>query len=153
MLWSVSALHEAASAGDLHVVEYLVAHGGLVNAKTRRGNTPLHLAAHEGCINVVKYLVAHGASVDAVNREGDTPLHLAAWCGRLTIAKCLVDEGKANIFMRNSAGELPYQTGRWTVAHGYLTDCAWEPILAAARKALVKLPEDIFIHMTTFLTV
>ena len=147
-------LHLAARKNRFEAAKYLVANGAFVNAVNRGGYTPLHLAAVvTDHLELTKYLVANGAFVHAVNMDGETPLHIAAWWGRLATVKYLVDEGKANIFMRNSAGELPVKWSFGREVFEYLQRRAGEQILAAARNALHKIPDDVFMYLTTFLSV
>ena len=76
----LSALHMAAQAGNLQIVELLLDAQADVHAKTRIGDyTPLHLAAGAVEAGVVTRLIEAGADVAATTSStGVTPLHLAA---------------------------------------------------------------------------
>lgn len=56
----------------------MLARGANVNARDRRGDTPLHLAAREGALAWVERLLAHGADPALRNREGQTPRDVAS---------------------------------------------------------------------------
>jgi ankyrin repeat protein len=74
-----TALHHAAGYGPLDNLQLLVDKGADVNAKNRRGSTPLHWAIHDGA--KVRLLLAKGANVNARQAQGRTPLYLAAMLG------------------------------------------------------------------------
>lgn len=86
-----SALHHAAGFGPMANLELLIDKGADVNAKNRRGSTPLHWAIHDE--DKVRLLLARGADVNARQVQGRTPLYLAAMLGdsvpilRLLLAK------------------------------------------------------------------
>lgn len=66
-------LHFAAQAGQIDVVEYLVAEGADVNAENISGETPLQLAVDKGHKEVAEFLFQKGAffSMHTVARLGD----------------------------------------------------------------------------------
>ena len=74
-----TALHHAAGYGPLANVELLIDNGAEVNAKNRRGSTPLHWAIHDEA--KVRLLLSKGANVNAKQVQGRTPLFLAAMLG------------------------------------------------------------------------
>ena len=60
-----ASLHQAARYGDLPAVESLIAAGADVNAKTRRGETPLDFAIEEENDAVIPLLEAAGGVASA----------------------------------------------------------------------------------------
>jgi ankyrin repeat protein/mono/diheme cytochrome c family protein len=74
-----TALHHAAGYGPLDNLQSLIDKGADVNAKNRRGSTPLHWAIHDEA--KVRLLLAKGANVNAKQAQGRTPLYLAAMLG------------------------------------------------------------------------
>ena len=91
------ALHVAARAGHLHVVQELLAHGADVDAKYS-GHTALGLAAGSGHLDVVQTLIKFGADVNGntnfTSADPQTsPISIAASSRRLEIVKFLVGHG------------------------------------------------------------
>jgi ankyrin repeat protein/mono/diheme cytochrome c family protein len=74
-----TALHHAAGYGPITNVELLINKGADVNAKNRRGSTPLHWAIHDDA--KVRLLLVKGADVNTKQAQGRTPLFLAAMLG------------------------------------------------------------------------
>lgn len=74
-----TALHHAAGFGPLGNLQLLINKGADVNAKNRRGSTPLHWAIHDEA--KVRLLLTEGANVNARQAQGRTPLYLAAMLG------------------------------------------------------------------------
>lgn len=75
-----SALHRAASAGQVEHLKFLLDHGAAVDALSKRDRkTPLHEAAQYGRVEAVKALLAAGADPTIENRYGRTPLKHAKW--------------------------------------------------------------------------
>ena len=72
-----AALHYAGKAGQLRIVEILIANGADLNAQTLKGNTPLHGAAYKGQVKVVLTLLNAGAEKSIKNADGDTALDRA----------------------------------------------------------------------------
>src|SRR5215472_5072850 len=76
-----TALHMAAAAYQLEIVEFLIAHGADVHARNRLGATPLHYAADmnrrdaDGQTRTIACLISAGADPNVTNRLGVTPLH------------------------------------------------------------------------------
>ena len=72
-----TALHEAAAANTLPLVELFLARGADINARNEKGQTPLHLAAHGGQVSTLYVLIQKGADLAASDKEGRTTLHHA----------------------------------------------------------------------------
>ena len=92
-----SPIHDAALAGDVELVEMLIANDADVNARDVHGYTPLLLAIQEGNTDIAKVLIANGADVNAraVSDGGQdvTPLYLSIILGRGLTASLLRDHG------------------------------------------------------------
>jgi len=87
-------LSYAASAGQMHVVEFLVSKGAEVDAKDNRHRiTPLCYAANAGWRNVTELLVAKGADVNAKVRWGQTLVCYPVRRGHKEVVELLIDKG------------------------------------------------------------
>jgi ankyrin repeat protein/mono/diheme cytochrome c family protein len=75
-LMGTTPLHHAAGFGTLQVMQLLLDKGADVNARNRRGSTPLHWAIHDAA--KVRLLVSRGAAVNTKSIEGRTPVYQAA---------------------------------------------------------------------------
>lgn len=91
----MTALHWAASRGNLAATRMLVSAGARLDPVTRNGNyTPLHLAAQNGRAETVKALLAAGANVNATTSSGGaSALHFAASSGDAATIDALVEKG------------------------------------------------------------
>lgn len=88
--WVVSA----AAAGEMHLLDYLLAHGVDVNTRAQYGQSPLGAAAAAGQTETARMLIARGARLDtrtAISLE--TPLTEAAQMNRSAIVELLLDHG------------------------------------------------------------
>lgn len=90
------AIHDAARAGDLDLVQKLVVQDADVNGKAVRDETPLIIASLAGKGEIVNYLLQRGADINARNSSGMTALHAAAYAGHTDIVLLLVSKG-ANV--------------------------------------------------------
>lgn len=95
-----TALHSAAYAGQLQIVETLVEHCASVNTTTTDGVTPLHWAAAAGSVDVCKFLLLKGADVSAVDRVDHLPIVYAAHFGRKDVVDLLRSNGSYEGYMR-----------------------------------------------------
>jgi len=74
MLPSGTALHVAADAGRTGICQSLLRAGASVDAKNRKGETPLLVALSRGTIACVPALLDNGAAVNARDMQGRTAL-------------------------------------------------------------------------------
>ncbi|PTB81746.1 ankyrin, partial [Trichoderma longibrachiatum ATCC 18648] len=82
------AFFAAAKGGHSDVLDLLLETFGLdVNAKNRRGRTPLSWAAQSGRIEEVELLLEHGADANLKDSEGKTPLWWAMMEGWVEVMK------------------------------------------------------------------
>ena len=91
------------------VAEFLLEHGGRVDARDERQQTPLYKAINRPgkvALDAVRFLLDHGADVNARRDDLWTPLHLAVNIGELSVAQILL-ERQADINLRNDAGQVP----------------------------------------------
>lgn len=72
-----TALHRAASNGDLRLVKCLINEGAYINMTDDKGWTPLHSAALRNRTDIAKLLINHGAFINPKDSIGDTPLDVA----------------------------------------------------------------------------
>jgi ankyrin repeat protein len=99
------ALHNAAaSSNGTADIQKLISKGGKVDARDKKGRTPLHEACFLGHDENVKILIKNGADVNAKDYNGETPLHCAANGGMPDIAQILLEAG-ADINAKTNDGE------------------------------------------------
>jgi len=97
-------LLEAATKGDLSVVESLIEEGAYVNARDNKGLTPLIWASAKNHVNVVTFLIKKGADINAKHHFGSTALISAAMNGCFEATKILIMNGAdINARISNSA--------------------------------------------------
>ena len=65
----------------------------VLDARDKRGNTPLHLAAALNRLKIMRDLLALGASLEIRNEQGMTPLGVAVYYGNVSAVKILVQRG------------------------------------------------------------
>ena len=71
---SLQRLFNAAAAGDLETIEWLMLSGVDVSQRDRYQLTPLHFAASQGRMAVVEFLVSQNADINGQDSWGYTPL-------------------------------------------------------------------------------
>jgi ankyrin repeat protein len=93
-------LHQAAKDGDLATCKLLIERGAKVDAKDRRGRTPLHYAVmfKNSNIHLVRLLLKNGANPNAIpgvgkKRIGYTALHSAVLYENTRLVRLLLDYG------------------------------------------------------------
>ena len=105
----MTALHWAASQGNVDLASLLLYAGADVEAVTRIGEyTPLHVASRSGQPAVVKRLLEAGADVTRrASVTGATPLHMAAASGNAESVTLLLDKGAEINAREQEADQTP----------------------------------------------
>jgi ankyrin repeat protein len=103
-----TALHFAALSNNKEIAQLVLAAKAKVNAKAKKGETPLHVAAtHLHGIDLARLLLESGANPNAKNDQGWTPLHLTALSGNSQLAELLLaSNAQANLEAKN--GSTPF---------------------------------------------
>ncbi len=107
-----TALHHAASQGDVAEVTRLLELGGNPNSPDFSFQTALHVAARENAGTCVSALLRYGAEWQIRNIEGQTPLHMAARQGATEAASILLQAG-GNPDAEMRRGITPLQLASW----------------------------------------
>jgi ankyrin repeat protein len=100
-----TALHCATSEA---VVRTLIDGRAVIEARNKKGLTPLLTATEKGRHEIVRLLLSKGAKIEAIDDDGNTALHLTR---SKDIAMALIDCG-ADIEARNKNGCTPLLTER-----------------------------------------
>ncbi|KAG0456554.1 hypothetical protein HPP92_024342 [Vanilla planifolia] len=77
-----SAIHQAASLGDVEALKNALAAGGDQDEQDSEGRRALHFACGYGEVECARVLLEAGAAVDAVDNNKNTPLHYASGYGK-----------------------------------------------------------------------
>ena len=102
-----TALHYAATSGNVEVLELLLSKGAEVDAKdTRYRRTPLHKAAYSADVKTVAALLNKGADITAKDTYGCQPIHLATQAGNVEVLSLLLEKG-ADVAATESHGGTP----------------------------------------------
>lgn len=88
-----TALHILTNQRNLRWMAFLIGQGANVNARDRRGITPLVLACNLNFVEGVQLLVDQRARVDEPNDAGETPLISAVHNRNLTLMRILLKAG------------------------------------------------------------
>ncbi len=96
-------LSNAATAGDLVRVRYLVERGANINTRDAEGYTPLLNAVRTRSDELATFLIANKADVNLADRDGWTPLMFAAWRDSPASIQALISKG-AQIEATNPKG-------------------------------------------------
>jgi ankyrin repeat protein len=102
-------LLEAAREGNEAMVQLLLSHGAAVDNRDGSRRTALFYAAEKGFVAVCRTLLAHGADINAKDVDGSTPLHDEVAQRNLLGAEFLITNN-AHIDAKNNNGETPLFT-------------------------------------------
>ena len=88
-----TALHYAASAGNIEMMKALIDAGANINAQNKEGHTPLYKAVWNSRIAAVQELISSKANVNLPCNVGNTPLHSAVIAANVDIIIMLIIAG------------------------------------------------------------
>ena len=108
-------IHKAAKEGNIEAVKQHIAAGTDVNAKNRKGETPLRIAITYGHKEIGELLITNGADMNAKSgRQEWTPLYLAIFLKRWEFAELLIAKGAdVNLSIKDGITPLHRAAGEW----------------------------------------
>lgn len=89
-----NALHYAATAGHVEILQLLLEKGGYIDAPAPNGNTPLMMAAAFGSAQAIEYLLEEGADTTVRNQAGQTVREVALMHNRDFVLDILDKQAK-----------------------------------------------------------
>lgn len=92
-----SPLHYASFAGHKEVMDYLLAQGANIDARSTNGSTPLMMAIYEGREDIARSLIEKGADRKLKNDFGEGSLEWAMRGGHLKMARMVTTPEEFNI--------------------------------------------------------
>ncbi|WOK92268.1 putative protein S-acyltransferase 23 [Canna indica] len=99
-----------------NIAQYIIEHGGDVNASDLRKQTALHWAAVHGSIPVADVLVQNGARVEAADINGYRAVHVAAQYGQTSFLNHIIVKYGADFDAPDNDGRSPLH---WAAYKGY----------------------------------
>jgi len=102
-----TAAHVAAAHGRNNVLEILMKHGLVKDARNNLRETTMHIAAANGLTNTCKVLRGHGVSIGLRDISGMTPLHKAVSANHAECVRFLLDHGSS---LEDGAGRFKCHT-------------------------------------------
>ncbi|CAL5397202.1 unnamed protein product [Camellia sinensis] len=113
------ALQWAALNNRTAAAQYIIEHGGDVNASDLTGQTALHWSAVRGAIQVAELLLQEGARVRAADMYGYQTTHVAAQYGQTAFLYHIVTKWNADPDVPDNDGRSPLH---WAAYKGF-ADC------------------------------
>ncbi|KAJ4709109.1 S-acyltransferase [Melia azedarach] len=113
------ALQWAALNNRTAAAQYIIEHGGDVNAADHTGQTALHWSAVRGAIQVAELLLQEGARVNAADMYGYQTAHVAAQYGQTAFLYHIVSKWNADPDVPDNDGRSPLH---WAAYKGF-ADC------------------------------
>ncbi|MQL92418.1 hypothetical protein Taro_025050 [Colocasia esculenta] len=113
------ALQWAALNNRTAAAQYIIEHGGNVNAVDHTGQTALHWSAVRGAIQVAELLLKEGARIDTADLYGYQTTHVAAQYGQTAFFYYIVTKWNADPDVPDNDGRSPLH---WAAYKGF-ADC------------------------------
>ncbi|XP_047939301.1 LOW QUALITY PROTEIN: protein S-acyltransferase 24-like [Salvia hispanica] len=113
------ALQWAALNNRTAAAQYIVEHGGDINARDHTGQTALHWSAVKGAIQVAELLLQEGARVGLADLNGYQTTHVAAQYGQTAFLCHIVTKWNADADVPDNDGRSPMH---WAAYKGF-ADC------------------------------
>lgn len=113
------ALQWAALNNRTAAAQYIIEHGGDVNAVDHTGQTALHWCAVRGAIQVAELLLQEGARVNTADMYGYQTTHVAAQYGQTAFLYHIVTKWNADPDVPDNDGRSPLH---WAAYKGF-ADC------------------------------
>ncbi|KAF5448373.1 hypothetical protein F2P56_028915 [Juglans regia] len=110
------ALQWAALNNFPDIVQYIIVHGGDVNATDNVQQTALHWSAVRGAIAVADVLLQNGARVEAADVNGYRAVHIAAQYGQTAFLNHVVAKYQADFDVPDNEGRSPLH---WAAYKGF----------------------------------
>ncbi|XP_051146879.1 probable protein S-acyltransferase 23 [Andrographis paniculata] len=110
------ALQWAALNNFADIVQYIIEHGGDVNARDNSGQMALHWTAVRGSIAAADVLLQNGARVEAADVNGYRAVHVAAQYGQTTFLNYIVAKYNADFDVPDNDGRTPLH---WAAYKGF----------------------------------
>jgi len=98
-------MHRAVFEQDIHLIEFLLSKGLLLDTIDSHGCTPLHYAAAHGFLVIALFLIEYDVDLNIQDHHGLTPLAHAVINQHMTIAKHIINNGKSNVDAQTSTGQ------------------------------------------------
>ena len=92
-VFHATALHNASSQGHVHVVDWLIEKGALIEVPDQMGSTPLIWAAYAGQLHTVQSLIQADANLNHLPLQGSTALVSAVQSGQIDVVETLLENG------------------------------------------------------------
>jgi ankyrin repeat protein len=155
--YGTTALHWAASTGNIDLMTFLIHLGADLDAKTLTEETVLHCAARAGKEQAVKVIVADVDEVNPKDADGWTPLHYATQRNYTETVQALLDDPRIDVNCRDRSGwtalHIAVKNGNLELVHVLLhrpgthvnqpDNGGWTPLHLAAKSGKVEMVELI----------
>ena len=136
-------MHIAAKKGYTRILEALRRRGGNLDARTKKGQTPLHYAVLSKQYTTVPYLCSVGADINAVDSSGETALSIALKNGRWQMAQNLLEQGaRADVLTETKRSVLHYIPSLMTKTGSDKHKNIYEQLLTSAADVINTVSEN-----------